>query len=96
MAGVHPGLSLDPRDHNWEKELEKGISGHQLPDCRLSVLEREKVQIVIGRMKWDAVYCGNCHSGPHGATPPSSPFTFFLCDECFLRNGTPPGTVKVG
>jgi hypothetical protein len=82
-------MSIDPRNHNWEKQLEKG-----LPDCRVKPFEREKAAVQIGRMQWDTVFCAQCFK-PSGAVPPNVPHVFFICDECVYTNGPPPECVQV-
>jgi hypothetical protein len=76
-------MSIDPRNGSWDKELETG-----LPDCRVRPFERENHQVQIGRRKWDIVFCAQCHK-PYGATPPSAPFIFYICDAC-VRENPPP------
>lgn len=82
-------LSLDPRNHNWETGLEKG-----LPDCRVKAIEREKTMVTIGRMQWDLVFCAQC-SKPQGACPPNVPHIFFICDSCVRENGPPSDCIEV-
>lgn len=82
-------MSLDPRNHNWEKELEGG-----LPDCRVRPMEREAARIVIGKGWWDKVFCANCGE-PSGAVPPNCPHVFFICGTCVGQSGPPPGCVQV-
>lgn len=82
-------MSIDPANHNWEKQLEKGF-----PDCRLRPFDREKKMFRVGRMMWDIVYCAQCHE-PYGACPPNVPHVFFICDRCVLEKGPPPDCVQV-
>jgi hypothetical protein len=84
--------SLNPADHNWDRQLEEGY-----PDCRVKPIERDRSRIAIGRMIWDKVFCGSC-GAECGATPPDNPHVFFMCDGCFFGIGggeTPPGTKVV-
>jgi hypothetical protein len=82
-------VSIDPRNHNWEKGLEKG-----LPDCRVKAIERETGRVRFGAHLMDKVFCANCGE-PGGLTFPWCPHIFYLCDSCFAKGGTPPGTVKI-
>lgn len=82
-------MSIDPRNHNWETGLEKG-----LPDCRVKPFEREKSAVQIGRMQWDLVFCAQCHK-PYGAVPPTCPHVFYICDDCVYINGAPPDCIQV-
>lgn len=82
-------MSLDPRNHNWEKGLEEG-----LPDCRVRPIDRHDKRIRIGQLEWDIVYCANCHK-PQGAVTPNSPHVYFICDDCVAVNGEPPGAVRI-
>lgn len=92
--------SLDPADHNWEKELERGPSGLMLPDCRLKPIEREKVRYAHGRLMLDQVYCADCGK-PYGGVTPNCPHVFYICQECVHDKGAPsdimmvPGTEKM-
>lgn len=82
-------MSIDPRNHNWETQLEKG-----LPDCRLKPFDREKDRVQIGRMHWDKVFCAQCFK-PTGAVPPDCPHVFFICDDCVRVNGPPADCIQV-
>lgn len=86
--------TLDPRDGDWCKELEKSIvTGHVLPDCRVKPIEREHNRVQIGRMMWDKVFCADCGT-VYGASPPNSPFVFYVCDLCVRKKGSPPGAIQ--
>lgn len=85
--------SLDPRDSNWDKELEKNGS-FVLPDCRVKPIEREAARIRIGRLILDQVFCASCHK-PFGGVAPDCPHVFYICDDCVYKNGPPADCVQV-
>jgi hypothetical protein len=80
--------SINPRNHSWEKSFEG-----DLPDCRVSPFERESHRVAIGRMLWDIVFCAQCHK-PQGASPPSCPHVFFICDSCVTNHPPPPEIMR--
>lgn len=82
-------MSLDPRNHNWEKELESG-----LPDSRVKPIERDINRVQHGRMLLDRIFCANCGE-PGGAVWPDCPHVFYVCEPCALALGDPPGTAKL-
>lgn len=81
-------MTLDPRNHNWEKELERG-----LPDSRVRPIERERFRFQVGRLTLDRVFCANCHE-PFGGVPPSCPHVFYICQKCVENNGAPPECIQ--
>jgi hypothetical protein len=87
------GVSLNPADRNWDKELEKNGS-FLLPDCRVKPLERERFQFKIGRLVLDQVFCASCHK-PWGGVTPNVTHIFYICDDCVRMNGPPPDCVQV-
>ena len=82
-------MSLDPRNYNWEKELEGG-----LPDSRVKPIERDANRVQHGRLLLDHIYCANC-GAPGGAVWPDCPHVFYICTSCADKNGDPPGAVKL-
>ena len=75
----------------WDKELERKDS---LPDTRLRYTDREMVQVRLGRMEMDVVYCGTC-AKPSGLVPVHCAFVYFMCDACFVAGHVPlPGTMQ--
>lgn len=82
-------MSIDPRNHNWDIQLEG-----RLPDCRVKPFEREASQVTVGRGRWDIVFCAQCYK-PQGAVPPNVPHVFFICDHCVYVNGPPPDCIEV-
>jgi len=74
----------------WDRQLEFGF-----PDCRLSYLEREKAQVIRGRMIFDMVYCASCGEPKCLAPMEATTFAFFVCDLCVARAGPPPGCEEV-
>lgn len=85
-------MSIDPRNGDWNKELEGGM-----PDCRLKVLDRDKLNFLWGyqNIKLDLFFCAVCGE-PGGGVGPDCPFIFYLCDNCAGVHGNPPGLVRVG
>lgn len=82
-------VSLDPADHNWERELERG-----LPDCRIRPIDRDMARYRHGRLVLDRVFCGSCHE-PFGGVMPNCPHVFYICDDCARVKGAPPECVEV-
>lgn len=74
---------------HWDKQLESG-----LPDSRLSSFKREQTMFSIGRKQYERVFCANCGTQGGGVTPEWAPHIFFVCDDCFLTHGAPPGCVE--
>ena len=81
--------SVDPRNHSWDRGLEGG-----LPDCRVSPFARDGNRMAVGRMSWDIVFCAQCHK-PYGATHPSCPHVFYICDSCVRLNPPPSEIMKL-
>lgn len=83
------GPSLDPADHNWDRQLET-----RLPDCRLKPIDREAARFRQGRLVLDQVFCSSCHK-PYGGVPPTVPHVFYICDDCAHTKGAPPECTEV-
>lgn len=81
-------MSLDPRNHNWDKELEGG-----LPDSRVRAIERDQHRFYLGRLALDRVFCASCHE-PYGGVPVSCPHVFYICQTCVDTKGAPPECVQ--
>jgi len=81
-------MSIDPRNHNWDTQLERG-----LPDCRVRPFEREKYRVPRFQSRWDIVFCAQC-GRLQACVPPDCPHVFFLCDRC-AGVEPPPGTARV-
>jgi hypothetical protein len=79
----------DPRKH-WDTQLEGG-----LPDSRLSWAQRHDKMVTVGRMHLERVYCASCGCNGGGVTPEFAAHVFYLCDECAVKLGPPPGCVEV-
>lgn len=86
--------SLDPRDHNWDRELEKDGNVF-LPDCRVRPIERDQHRFKLGSLVFDQVYCAECGK-PWGGVTPNSPHVFYLCDDCARGYKPPAGVAKLG
>lgn len=78
------------RSRHWDPELEGN-----LPDCRVSYLNREKNQVQRGRVVFDMVYCAYCHQPKMLAPVSGTAYAFFLCNECVEEHGPPAGCVEV-
>lgn len=78
------------QSHWWDKELET-----DLPDCRVSYAQRERKIVHRGRMAFEMVYCANCGKESGLVTAEWTAHVFFVCDDCVLRQGTPPGCSEV-
>ena len=86
-----PRVGNDPRNGSWERQFEM-----DLPDCRLSFLEREKASVLMPHLgqRWDLVFCASCHEGSMACNPGLT-HVFFLCDKCFYTKGAPPECEQV-
>lgn len=83
------GGFIDRRlENQWDRQLEEG-----LPDSRLR--NREKNRIYRGGMWWETVYCASCGKPGGLVTADWSPHTFFVCDPCVAKNGSPPGVAQL-
>ncbi len=74
----------------WNREFEGG-----LPDSRLSGATRENKTFTYARMTFEMVFCANCGKYGGGVTAEFSPHVFYLCDDCVMKSGVPPGTIEV-
>lgn len=74
----------------WDKQLEGG-----LPECRLSLSNRERSLVHRARMVWETVYCANCGEPDGLVTAEWSAHVFCLCNKCFAKFGVIEGTVQV-
>ena len=71
---------------NWSRELEQG-----LPDCRLAGVPT----VVLGRQKWERVFCANCGADGGLVTAEWTAHVFYQCEPCALKLGPIPGVDKV-
>lgn len=77
------------RDRNWDRQLEEG-----LPDSRLAGTARDNKSVVFHGALWERVFCANCGHDGGLVTAEWSPHIFYLCEECALKCGPPPGVVE--